>query len=246
MNIGICLRDTLPGIFWDRLSFARRQGFSCVSFTPSKVLPHFELEDAPQRLNAHLAEQVRWALAIQDMYCAVLNCGLPLPSDSEESLEIYRAHLRFAHLIGAEAVGIETVSGDGSFESLLKQLEALAACAEAEDSMLALALTPGGLVDTPERALEAIQATGVRLRLLANAEWLSALTGDASENALLDRVCALTLEPHAGPEVAPATALRLAMTHELPVLLKGVDPERAEAARLALERQVRGAMAWAM
>ena len=254
MNIGICLRDTVPGIFWDRLSFAHRQGFTCVGFTPSKVLPHFEIEDAPQRLSAHLAEQVRWALAIQDMYCAVLNCGLTLPSESmdlEDSVEIYRAHLRFARMIGAETVGVEIAPCAGTdgaaFERLLSVLALLTQCAEAEDSILALAMSPEGLVDTPERAMKVLAAAGSsRLRLLPDAGWLSALTGDISENALLDRVCGLTLAPHDGPDVAPAPALRLALSHELPILLKEVEPQRAEAVRLALERQARGAMAWAM
>lgn len=245
MNIGIRLRDTVPGIFWERLSFARKQGFSCVSFMPSKVLPHFELEDAPQRLNAHLAEQVRWALAIQDMYCAELNCGLPLPSERAESLEIYRAHLRFARVIGAETVGIETVytEDEAAFENLLKQLGTLAKCAAEEDSMLAVSLSNESLINTPERAARALDAAGARLQLLPDADWLAGNPGGA---ALLDRVCAMTLRPHEGPEVAPAPALRLARDRELPILLEDVDPQRAEATRLALERQARGAMAWAM
>lgn len=172
MNIGIRLHDTLPGSFWDRLTCAKKQGFSCVHLAMSKALPRFDMQDAPRRLDDHLAEQVRSALAIKDMECAVLGCYLrlaePDPGTLERTREIYRAHLRFAKKIGARVVGTETpgmngVADAGSEEAFARFIEnarPVVRWAEEEDVLLAIEPVACHIVSTPERAQRMLEAFG--------------------------------------------------------------------------------------
>lgn len=165
MTIGIRLHDTAPGSFWERLSRARAQGFDCMHLALSKALPRFDMADAPRRLDDHLAEQIRGALMIQDMSCAVLGCYLKLADRDTERLErtreIYRAHLAFGPKIGAGVIGTETPPAQG-FDGDPRSDEALdffVECARplvryAEDVGATLAIEPVAdhIVNTPMRA----------------------------------------------------------------------------------------------
>ena len=112
MNIGIRLHDTAGASLREHLANAKAQGFHCVHLAMSKAVPGFRMADAPELLTDALAEEVRSALAEYDMQCAVLGCYLNLATPDEaayaHTLEIYKAHLRFAKAIGAQVVGTET------------------------------------------------------------------------------------------------------------------------------------------
>ena len=151
MNIGIRLHDTAPGTLGQRLGFARSQGFSCVHLALSKVLPDFKMADAPAKLDASMAEQVRGAFVANRVDCAVLGCYLKLACPDEEELrrtqEIYRAHLRFSRMIGAGVVGTETppaasagmsareIASDEALELFIRCAAPLARCAEEEGTV---------------------------------------------------------------------------------------------------------------
>ena len=117
MNIGIRLHDTRPGTLEERLACAAAQGFSCVQLAMSKAVPGFAMADAPERLTAEMAAEVRQKLDRAGMACAVLGCYLKLAGRDEEEAarirEIYLAHLRFAAMTGARCVGTETPPADG-------------------------------------------------------------------------------------------------------------------------------------
>lgn len=164
MKIGIRLHDTMPGSFWERMCRARAQGFDCMHLALSKALPHFEMADAPRRLDNHLAEQMRGALMIKNMDVAVLGCYLTLadrdPERLERTREIYRAHLAFAPKIGARVVGTETPSAPGfdlpadSDEALDYFIECVAPLVKyAEEVGATLAIEPvvNYIVNSPER-----------------------------------------------------------------------------------------------
>ena len=116
MNIGIRLHDTRPGTLRERLGYAAEQGFSCVQLAMGKAVPGFRMEKAPELLTEELAAEVRNELAQAGIECAVLGCYLKLSDRNEEEAarvrEIYRAHLRFAGMIGARCVGTETPPAD--------------------------------------------------------------------------------------------------------------------------------------
>lgn len=184
MNIGIRLHDTAPGTLGQRLGFARSQGFSCVHLALSKVLPDFKMADAPQKLDAALAAQVRGALEASGMDCAVLGCYLSLTCRDEEELrrtqEIYKAHLRFSRMIGAGVVGTETpvaastgmsakeIASDEALELFVRCAAPVVRCAEEEGAILAIEPVCSYVVSTAERAeqaLEALKSDSVRIIL---------------------------------------------------------------------------------
>nr|SIP63181.1 hypothetical protein [uncultured bacterium] len=200
MNIGIRLHDTMPGTLEERLVYARAQGFSCVHLAMSKVMEGFRMDDAPALLTPVLADRVRKALDENGIECAVLGCYLKLATKDPEELahtrEIYRAHLRFARLIGARAVGTETPPSDslgwnaddvrsGDALSLFTEcLRPLALCAEEEGTLLAVEPVCDHIVSTPERMMRVLNDIGSgHLRVILDAVNLiaSADVGRAQE-----------------------------------------------------------------
>ena len=108
MNIGIRLHDVAGATLEEKLQNAKAQGFSCVHLALSKVLPDFPMEKAPELLTPALAEELKALFAKYGLRIVVLGCYLNLATpDMEElqrTMEIYKAHLRFAPLLGAEVV----------------------------------------------------------------------------------------------------------------------------------------------
>ena len=168
MNIGIRLHDTAPGSLTDRLGFAREQGFCCAHVALSKVLPDFAMKDAPEKLTADYADQVARDFADTGMDCAVLGCYLNLADPDEErrarTQEIYRAHLRFAAMIGAGVVGTETFANPDSrfsepaavseeaFRLFTDSLKTVVRFAEEAGAVLAVEPVYHHIISTPERA----------------------------------------------------------------------------------------------
>lgn len=111
-TIGLRLHDAAGNTLEERLRNAKAQGYSCVHIAMSKVMPGFNMSDAPALLTEELAAEVRGLLEKYDMSCALLGCYLNLATPDEaayqHTLEIYKAHLRFAKMIGAKMVGTET------------------------------------------------------------------------------------------------------------------------------------------
>ena len=200
MNIGIRLHDTAPGTLEQRLGFAKAQGFSCAHLALSKVVDGFSMADAPARLNVELAEWVKGAFADNGLECAVLGCYLQLATTDAEALArtqaIYRAHLRFARMMGAGVVGTETPLAQGdqldindpeALALFLRCVEPLARCAEEEGAILAIEPVACHIVNTPQRmeqVLDALKSDHVRVILDA----VNLLTRDnhADAQAIVD------------------------------------------------------------
>ena len=112
MNIGIRLHDTAGTNLSEHLAAAKAQGFTCVHIAMGKVIPGFKMSDAPALLTDELADYVRAELEKNGQTCVLLGCYLNLCSpdleDHAKTVEIYKAHLRFAKKIGATLVGTET------------------------------------------------------------------------------------------------------------------------------------------
>ena len=168
MNIGIRLHDTAPGTLRQRLAFIRRQGFSCAHIALSKVIDGFDMADAPEKLKEELASSVREDLLEEHIECAVLGCYLNLADPSEEERQrtqaIYKAHLRFAPMIGARVVGTETYANPHShfpqgaarseeaFRLFIDALRPVVRWAEEADAILAVEPVYHHIISTPERA----------------------------------------------------------------------------------------------
>jgi len=168
VNIGIRLHDTAHGTLEERLRFAAAQGFSCEHLALSKAMDGFCMEDAPEKLNEELAARVREAHAAAGIGCAVLGCYLnladPDPESRARTQAIYRAHLRFAPMIGAGVVGTETHANPKSvfarpapedeeaFRLFMDSLKIVVRDAEEAGAVLAVEPVWSHIVSTPERA----------------------------------------------------------------------------------------------
>ena len=184
MKIGIRLHDTAPGTLKERLGFARDQGFCCAHVALSKVLDDFAMKDAPEKLTAEYASLVRGDFADTGMDCAVLGCYLNLADPDAErraaTQEIYRAHLRFAAMIGAGVVGTETYANPDSrfaepaprseeaFRLFTDSLKTVVRYAEETGAILAVEPVHSHIISTPERAermLEEVPSDHLRIIL---------------------------------------------------------------------------------
>ena len=184
MKIGIRLHDTVPGTLSERLAYVRKQGFTCAHLAMSKALTGFAMKDAPRLLTEELAAECREAFQSNDMTCVVLGCYLnladPDPEERTRTQEIYRAHLRFSRLMGAEIVGTETYANPKShfsspapeneeaFQLFLSGLRSVVRWAEEEDAILAVEPVFSHIISTPERAermLDAVPSDHLRIIL---------------------------------------------------------------------------------
>ena len=109
MQLGIRLHDVAKLPFEERLKEARAQGFSCIHLALSKIS---DLPAGSEALTPGYAAWLKKTLDRYDMDAAVLGCYLNLANPDPEKLssiqERYRAHLRFAALLGCGVVGTET------------------------------------------------------------------------------------------------------------------------------------------
>ena len=109
MQLGIRLHDVAKLPFEERLKEARAQGFSCIHLALSKIS---DLPAGNESLTPGYASWLKKTLDRYDMDAAVLGCYLNLANPDPEKLssiqERYRAHLRFAALLGCGVVGTET------------------------------------------------------------------------------------------------------------------------------------------
>jgi len=185
LNIGIRLHDTIPGSLREKLRYTGKQGFRCAHIALSKVLPDFRMELAERLMTDELAEEVRMALAENDMSCAVLGCYLnladPDPEQRSKTEAIYRAHLRFAGKINALTVGTETPLAPGSsfgdpagseeaFRLFVDCLRPVVRCAEEENVILAVEPVYRHIISTPERAERLLdEIPSDRLRIILDA-----------------------------------------------------------------------------
>lgn len=110
MQIGIRLHDTKDLPLPERLDEVNRQGFSCVHLALSKVIR--ENSVAPEALTPGYAMYLKRLFEEHKLDIAVLGCYLnlanPNPEKLAETVEKYKAHIRFAALLGCGVVGTET------------------------------------------------------------------------------------------------------------------------------------------
>ncbi len=174
MNIGIRLHDTLGSNLSEHLAAARAQGFTCVHIAMSKVDPTFKMADAPGLLTDELAEFVKAELERNGQTCALLGCYLNLCSPDLEqharTLEIYKAHLRFAKKIGAALVGTETGAPNTTYSTcpecyteealqlFIDRVTPVVRYAEEVGQLFAIEPVSRHIVSTPERCERVLKA----------------------------------------------------------------------------------------
>lgn len=174
MNIGIRLHDTAGSNLSEHLSAARAQGFTCVHIAMGKVIPGFNMADAPALLTDELAAYVRSELEKHGQTCVLLGCYLNLCSpdleDHARTLEIYKAHLRFAKKIGALLVGTETGAPNTTYSTcpecftdealalFIDRVTPIVRYAEEIGQLFAIEPVIRHIVSTPERCERVLKA----------------------------------------------------------------------------------------
>ena len=186
MNIGIRLHDTAGSCLEEHLTAAKAQGFTCVHIAMGKVVPGFRMADAPELLTDELADHVRTLLEKNGQTCVLLGCYLNLCSPDMEShertVEIYKAHLRFAKKIGALLVGTETGAPntgyktcpecftDEALQLFIDRVTPVVRYAEEVGQLFAIEPVVRHIVSTPERCARVLKAVdSPNLRVILDA-----------------------------------------------------------------------------
>ena len=174
MNIGIRLHDVAGNTMEEKLQNAKAQGFTCVHLAMQKVIPGFKMQDAPKLLTPELAAEVSGLMKKYGMEVAVLGCYLNLGSPDEEqiawSTETYKAHLRFAGMIGAKCVGTETgdpnttytytpeCETEESLQLFIKRLTPIVRYAEEVGQLMAIEPVRTHIVWNVDQAVKVVEA----------------------------------------------------------------------------------------
>lgn len=110
MQIGIRLHDTVALRLEERLSYVKKQGFTCGHLALSKVIKEFPVDK--EALTPGLAMHFRNMFKDAGIDIAVLGCYLnlahPDPVKLKEITETYLANIRFGSILGCGVVGTET------------------------------------------------------------------------------------------------------------------------------------------
>ena len=110
MQIGIRLHDAKELPLEERLAVIREQGFTCGHMALSKVMD--KKYAANEALTPGYAMYLKRLFAKNELDIAVLGCYLNLANPNQEMLketvEKYKAHIRFAAHLGCGVVGTET------------------------------------------------------------------------------------------------------------------------------------------
>ena len=174
MNIGIRLHDTAGANLAEHLAAAKAQGFTCVHLALGKLIPGFKMSEAPALLTDELAETVKAELARNGQTCVLLGCYLNLCSpdleDHANTVEIYKAHLRFAKKIGATLVGTETGAPNTGYKTcpecfteealqlFIDRVTPVVRYAEEVGQLFAIEPVIRHIVSTPERCERVLKA----------------------------------------------------------------------------------------
>jgi len=110
MQLGIRLHDAKALPLEQRLEEVKKQGFSCAHLALGKVIKEHSVKD--EALTPGFAMYLRRLFEKNEIDIAVLGCYLNLANPNKEKLETimerYKAHIRFASILGCGVVGTET------------------------------------------------------------------------------------------------------------------------------------------
>lgn len=182
MQLGIRLHDIAKGTLPERLKIAREQGFSCGHLALSKVIDEYSVADGA--LTPGFAMYLRKLFAEYDMDVAVLGCYLNLATPNRQALketqEHYKAHIRFASLLGCGVVGTETGAPNEAYafeeachseealETFIRNVTPVVRYAEQMGVLLAIEPVYRHIVYNPARArkvLDAVESPNLQIIL---------------------------------------------------------------------------------
>ena len=179
MQVGIRLHDVAEGTIEQRAAEARKQGFSCAHIALSKLCDY---KMTLPELTPGWAMYLKKVFAKEDIDIAVLGCYLNLATPDQAALhknqEIYKAHLRFASILGSGVVGTETGAPNTEYkfeeachteealQTLITNLRPVVQCAESSGVILALEPVFKHIMWNPKqtrKVLDAIDSPNLRI-----------------------------------------------------------------------------------
>lgn len=174
MQVGIRLHDVAPGTIEERARMAHEQGFTCVHVALSKLIKDYSTDDSA--LTAGFATYLRHVFDRNKLDVAVLGNYLNLATPDRDALarnvERYKAHLRFASMLGCSVVGTETGApnvdyhyepacrSEESLKLFIENLQPVVEFAEKSGVLLALEPVTKHIVYSPERARTVLDTIG--------------------------------------------------------------------------------------
>ena len=118
MQLGIRLHDAKALPLEERLKAVKEQGFLCGHLALGKVIKDYSVKD--EALTPGLAMYLKRLFEKNEIDIAVLGCYLNLANPNElklkEITERYKAHIRFASLLGCGVVGTETGAPNEAYQ----------------------------------------------------------------------------------------------------------------------------------
>lgn len=179
MQVGIRLHDVAKGTIEQRAHTANEQGFSCAHIALSKLCDY---KMTLPELTPGWAMYLKKVFAKEDVDIAVLGCYLNLATPDKDALkktqEIYKAHLRFASLLGSGVVGTETGAPNMEYkfeeachteealQTFITNLRPVVKCAENFGVILALEPVFKHIMWNPQqtrKVLDAIDSPNLRI-----------------------------------------------------------------------------------
>lgn len=173
IQIGLRFHDSEEKPFEQRLETVKNQGFSCIhiALKKTKGLPY-----ETECLTPGYASWMREKLQEAGLSIAVLGCYLNLANPNRARLsqiqDTYRAHLRFASLLGAEVVGTETGAPNETYtceesahtqhalDLFISNLRPVVRDAERMGQIIAIEPVAKHIVNTPKRARIVLDSIG--------------------------------------------------------------------------------------
>ena len=179
MQVGIRLHDVTAGTIEQRAHTAKEQGFSCAHIALSKLCDY---KMTLPELTPGWAMYLKKVFAKEDVDIAVLGCYLNLATPDKAALsknqEIYKAHLRFASILGCGVVGTETGAPNTEYrfeeachteealQTLITNLRPVVQCAENAGVIFALEPVYKHIMWNPKqtrKVLDAIDSPNLRI-----------------------------------------------------------------------------------
>lgn len=180
MQVGIRFHDTIDVPLEERIKVVKEQGFSCVHMALSKVIK--DNSTGVSALTPGYAMYLKKLFAKEDIDIAVLGCYLNLANPNQEQLketmEIYKANIRFAKHLGCGVVGTETGAPNEEYKSVpecysekalmtfIHNLKPIVEYAEKMGVLIAIEPVVKHIVCNPKRArivLDAIDSPNLRI-----------------------------------------------------------------------------------
>ena len=172
MQLGIRLHDIEKGTIEHRLEVAQNQGFACGHLALSKMISEYSVDNSA--LTPGFAMYLKRLFAKNQLDVAVLGCYLNLANPNEETLkktvEKYKAHIRFASVLGVGVLGTETGAvnetysmeeanfSEEALEIFIKNLRPIVEYAEKMGVIVAIEPVCRHIVCNPKRARKVLDA----------------------------------------------------------------------------------------